>query len=158
METLITERKETEKSLYENDFCQWALHNAELLRQGKLTEIDIENIAEELESMSRRDKKELISRLAVLIAHLLKLQYQPEKQIDSNSWISTIVNQRTDIGLLLEDSPSLKYEIELTIEKGFKRATVKFEKETGISKKTLPDTCPYTFEQIIDDDFWPAPK
>ena len=81
--------------LYDKDFYQWTLYNAELLRQGKITEIDIQNIAEELESMGKSQKRELISRLAVLIMHLLKWQYQPEKR--SHSWIETINEQRRQI-------------------------------------------------------------
>lgn len=159
MGTLTIEKKGTqpsapEVSIYEQDFYQWALHNAELLRQGKLTEADIENIAEELESMSRRDRKELASQLAVLMAHLLKWQYQPKKR--SKSWASTIVNQRVAIQRLLKGSPSLKYNIENVINDEFGAAFQIFEKETGISKKTLPEECPYSFDQLMDYDFLPG--
>ncbi|MCI4626221.1 MAG: DUF29 domain-containing protein [Candidatus Magnetoovum sp. WYHC-5] len=145
----------TEQSLYERDFYQWALHNAAMLRQGKLTEIDVGNIAEEIESMGRGEKKELINRLAILMMHLLKLQYQPQKQKDSNSWVITIMNQRTDISFIFEDNPSLRHELDAIIEKAFKRAMIKFRNETGISQKHLPLNCPYSFEQIMDDEFWP---
>ena len=119
--------------LYDKDFYQWTLYNAELLRQGKITEIDIQNIAEELESMGKSQKRELISRLAVLIMHLLKWQYQPEKR--SHSWIETINEQRRQIVLLLEDSPSLKHEIEEKITRAYNLAVADTEKETGIRKK-----------------------
>ncbi|MCI4626653.1 MAG: DUF29 domain-containing protein [Candidatus Magnetoovum sp. WYHC-5] len=147
----------TEKSLYDTDFYQWTLHNANLLRQGRLSEIDIENLAEEIESMGRRDRRELESRLAVLIMHLLKLQYQSEKQIDSKSWATTIRTQRKEIVRILRDSPSLKHNIETTIGKEFITAKEDFEEETGISRKKLPEICPYTFDQIIDKSFWPKP-
>ncbi len=143
----------TEPSLYETDFYQWAFHNADLLRQGKFTEIDIENIVEELEGMARRDRREIVNRLMVLIMHLLKWQYQPKRRC--RSWSTTIDNQRTDIKFLLEDSPSLKNNIEVVIAKGFIEAKRKFEKETGISANTLPETCPYTFEQLMDYSFQP---
>ncbi len=153
-QTIITDSNiSTEKSLYETDFYQWALHNAGLLKQGKLADIDIENVAEELESMSRSEKKELRNRLAILMMHLLKWQYQPQHR--SMSWKLTINTQRADIELVLEDSPSLKHNIEITIEDAFKRAESLFEKETNISKKYLPQTCPYTFEQLSDYEFWP---
>ncbi|MBF0467242.1 MAG: DUF29 domain-containing protein, partial [Nitrospirae bacterium] len=74
---------------------------------GRFSEMDVENIAEEIESMGRSEKKELINRLSVLIMHLLKFQYQPQRQQYSNSWIETITNQRTEIEFLLEDNPSL---------------------------------------------------
>ncbi|KJR41703.1 protein of unknown function DUF29 [Candidatus Magnetoovum chiemensis] len=142
-----------EKSLYETDFYQWALKTADLLRQGRFTELDIKNIAEEIEDLGKNNKRELASRLAVLIMHLLKWQYQPEKR--SDSWITTINIQRIDIELVLEDSPSLKYDIDKVIEKAFIIAKRKFKKETGLDKNPLPKACPYTWEQLNDDDFLP---
>ncbi|KJU82496.1 protein containing DUF29 [Candidatus Magnetobacterium bavaricum] len=85
--------------------------------------------------------------------HLLKWQYQPNRR--SDSWRTTIDNQRTDIELLLADSPSLKHNIEIVIAKGFISAKQGFEVETGISTNTLPETCPYTFEQLMVRSFWP---
>ncbi|MCI4624432.1 MAG: DUF29 domain-containing protein [Candidatus Magnetoovum sp. WYHC-5] len=143
----------TEQSLYERDFYEWGLYNAELLRQGRLSEIDIENIAEELESMSRRDKREVGNRLKLLIAHLLKWQYQSIRR--SNSWRSTISDQRAQIKYLIKDSPSLKHSIEVIISESFEDAKVSFEDETGISQKHLPFNCPYSFEQMMDNRFWP---
>ncbi|MBF0337406.1 MAG: DUF29 domain-containing protein [Nitrospirae bacterium] len=141
------------RDLYEVDFYQWAFHNANLLRQGRFTEIDLENIIEELEGMARRDRRELLSRLKVLIMHLLKWQYQPNRR--SESWSTTIRTQRDEIKFLLEDSPSLKYSIEIVIAKGFIAAKKDFEDETGISANILPETCIYTFEQLMDRGFWP---
>ncbi|MCI4626421.1 MAG: DUF29 domain-containing protein [Candidatus Magnetoovum sp. WYHC-5] len=143
----------TEQSLYERDFYQWALHNAELLKQGKLAEIDIYNIAEELEDMGRNNKRELESRLAILIMHLLKWQYQAKHRC--RSWITTINTQRMDIELLLKNSPSLKHKIEITIEESFVNAKRLFENETSINQNILPETCPYTFEEIINHKFRP---
>ncbi|MCI4625536.1 MAG: DUF29 domain-containing protein [Candidatus Magnetoovum sp. WYHC-5] len=151
--TIIHNDKATEQSLYERDFYQWAIHNVNLIRQGRFTEIDLENVAEELEDMGRNNKRELESRLAVLIMHLLKWQYQPKRR--SRSWDLTIATQRTEIKRLLKNSPSLKYNIEIVIDEVFEDATLLFTKETGISKKTLPEICPYTFEQLSDYDFLP---
>ncbi|MBF0609243.1 MAG: DUF29 domain-containing protein [Candidatus Magnetobacterium sp. LHC-1] len=153
MEALTHKDTLTASSLYEIDFYQWAFHNADLLRQGRLTEIDLENIAEELEDMARSSKRELFSRLVVLIMHLLKWQYQPKRRCES--WSTTIGNQRTDLELLLADNPSLKNNIETVIDKEFITAKRRFEKETGISARVLPETCLYTFEQLMDYDFWP---
>ncbi|MCI4624608.1 MAG: DUF29 domain-containing protein [Candidatus Magnetoovum sp. WYHC-5] len=141
-----------EQSLYERDFYQWAIHNAELLRQGRLTEIDIENIAEEIESMGRSEKKELVSRLRVLIMHLLKWQYQPKRR--SKSWKLTINTQRIELNKLLKGSPSLKHNIESIVNEAFEDARLLFEDETGIDKNLLPKTCPYTLEQLKEHDFW----
>src|SRR5579872_5517180 len=95
---------------YEKDFYAWAVHNARLLRAGKLSEIDVENIAEEIESMGKSEKRELISRLAILLSHLLKWKCQPERR--SRSWKLTIKEQRFELIDLLAESPSLKHEIE----------------------------------------------
>ncbi|KJR41413.1 protein of unknown function DUF29 [Candidatus Magnetoovum chiemensis] len=145
-----------EQSLYETDFYAWSLKTAELIRQGKFAELDIENIAEEIESLGRNNKRELKSRLSVLIMHLLKWQYQSVMR--SNSWISTIATQRREIRDLLKDNPSLKYGKEIVIEDALIDAKIQFEKETGIPKRTLPETCPYTWEQINDDDFMPEQR
>ncbi|KJU85017.1 protein containing DUF29 [Candidatus Magnetobacterium bavaricum] len=154
MDTLIQHKDAfPARTLYEVDFYQWVFYNADLLRQGRFAEIDLENIIEELEDMGRNNKRELASRLMVLIMHLLKWQYQPKRR--GESWSTTIGNQRTDIKLLLADSPSLKYNIEAIIAKGFIEAKRRFEKETGISARELPQTCPYTFEQLMNHDFWP---
>ncbi|KJR41411.1 protein of unknown function DUF29 [Candidatus Magnetoovum chiemensis] len=103
--------------------------------------------------MGRNNKRELANRLAVLITHLLKWQFQSKKR--SDSWVSTIVTQRRQIEVLLEDNPSLKYGIEIVIAKEFIRASIQFEKEARIDKKTLPKACPYTWEQLSDYDFMP---
>ncbi|MBF0338819.1 MAG: DUF29 domain-containing protein [Nitrospirae bacterium] len=153
MNTLTANDTLTARTLYEVDFYQWAFHNADLLRQGRFEEIDLENVAEELEDMARSNKRELLSRLMVLMMHLLKWQYQPKLRCES--WRTTIGNQRIKIGNLLEDSPSLKYNIDTVIAKGFIAAKRMFENETGISARQLPDSCPYTFEQLMDYGFRP---
>jgi hypothetical protein len=105
---------------YEQDFYAWAIHNAELLRQGRLSEIDVEHIAEELECMGRSERRELMSRLAVLLAHLLKWVYQPHRR--SRSWRAAIEGQREDLKVLLEESPSLKPELEQKLNEAYRRA------------------------------------
>ncbi len=137
-----------DKQLYDTDFCLWIDHNVSLLRQGNLQDIDVENIAEELDSMSRSDKRELLSRLTVLIMHLLKWEYQVDKR--SKSWTSTIKVQRLGIKKLIKNSPSLKYNIEAVVIEAFDDAKYLFEDETEIDKNTLPITCPYTFEELMN--------
>jgi hypothetical protein len=138
---------------YDEDFYVWAMHNAELLRQGRLAEIDAENIAEELESMGKSNKRALYSRLAVLMAHLLKWIYQPQRR--SRSWRATIEGQRDDIKRLLADSPSLRNEVERELPAAYRRATIEAQKQTGIIKSRFPEICPFTPEQVLDDDYWP---
>ena len=92
-------------SLYDQDFATWTSETARLLRARRFDEIDIEHVAEEIEDMGKSEKRELLSRLSVLVLHLLKWKFQREKR--SSSWKATILTQRTELGRLLEDSPSL---------------------------------------------------
>ena len=91
---------------YEKDFYAWTVEQTRLLRSGELSALDIENIAEEIESMGRRDRREIKSRLIVLLCHLLKWRMQP--QMRSPSWSATIREQRRKIDELLGESPSLR--------------------------------------------------
>ena len=141
---------------YDKDFYAWILHNVALLRAGKLAKIDSEHVAEELESMGKSDKRELISRFAVLLAHLLKWKFQPERR--STSWKNTIKTQRFDVSELLEDSPSLKYELDKQIEYAYEKALLFAINETGLSQSTFPETCPFSLSQCLDRDFFPDGK
>jgi hypothetical protein len=138
---------------YEQDFYAWLRHNAALIRQGKFAEIDTENIAEELEGMARRDRRQLMSRLAVLLMHLLKWQFQ--ESLRSRSWELTIEEQREKIKLLLQESPSLKHEVDERLADAYRLAIVKAEKETGLPRKTFPIICPYQLAEALDNNFYP---
>lgn len=138
---------------YEKDYYAWLGKNADLLRRGQLSAIDAEHIAEELEYMGKRERRELISRLTILLVHLLKWQYQPARR--SKSWRNTVLIQRGDVAELVEDSPSLKADIGATIERAYERAVLLAEDETGLEKSQFPATCPYRYEEIIDLDFFP---
>jgi hypothetical protein len=139
---------------YEKDFYVWTTHNAKLLREGKLSEIDVENIAEEIESMGKSEKRELISRLAVLLAHLLKWEFQSERR--SNSWKYTIKEQRFRLQVLLKDSPSLKKYLEENLKPAYEHAIVIAVGETDLSEKTFPKKCPFLLQQALDKDFFPG--
>jgi hypothetical protein len=138
---------------YNKDFYAWLMKNADLLRQHKFNEVDIEHIAEELESMGKNEKRELTSRLTVLLAHLLKWKFQ--SALRSRSWKNTILTQRIDILELLEDSPSLKYELEKRVVIAYEKAKLSAEDETGIDKNNFPEACPFTFEQLLKKDYLP---
>lgn len=139
---------------YNRDFYAWAVHNAELIRQGKLSEIDVENVAEELESMGNNNKRELVNRLAVLIAHLLKWKFQPMRR--SKSWTLTIKNQRFEILDLLEESPSLKHQIELKFNHAYEKAKIIFSEQSGIDENELQQNCPFALDECLDFDFLPS--
>ena len=140
-------------SLYESDFYAWANEQAALLRAGKLSDADIANIAEEIESMGRSEKRELVSRLTVLMLHLLKWQYQPSRR--GTLWEASIANARDDLIDHLADSPSLKGRLPESVEASYRRARREAAAETGLSAATFPATCPWPFEQLMDEAFWP---
>jgi len=140
-------------SLYEVDFYGWTQEQVELLRSGRLSEIDLYNVIEEIEDMGKRQKQELRSRLTILFMHLLKWQYQPNRQ--GKSWVATIKIQRFEIKNHLAENPSLNSSLDGFIEKAWKAALLKAEYETGLNSSAFPQECPWTFEQAMDDDFWP---
>lgn len=140
-------------NLYEKDFYAWSRESARLMRERKFSELDIENIAYEIEAMGKRDKRELASRLSSLLTHLLKWRYEAEYR--SRSWNLTIVNQRAEIGDLLEDSPSLSHILPDMIASAYSRARKTAALETGLPAATFPETCPYSQAEILDADFLP---
>ena len=138
---------------YEQDFCSWIDHNVQLLRQGRVLDTDIKNIAEELESMGKSQHREMINRLKILFAHLLKWQFQADHR--SSSWKGTIVEQRQQIRQLLETSPSLKHRLEDKVAKAYENAVEYAAAETGIPESDFPQTCQYPLEQALDKSFYP---
>jgi len=136
-------------SLYDEDFAVWTSKTARLFRERRFDEMDVEHIAEEIEDMGKR---ELHSRLTVLIVHLLKWKFQPEKK-----WAgcrSTIATQRTEIQLLLDDSPSLRHSA-TTIGDIYPRALQSAIAQTGLPARTFPRECPFSADQILDLSFLP---
>jgi hypothetical protein len=142
-----------ERVSYQEDYYGWLQENAQLIREKNFSEIDAENIAEELESIGKSEKRDLSNRLTVLLMHLLKWQHQSVKR--STSWRNTIAVQRIDIRELLEDSPSLKNEISDKIAIAYEKAKLAAEIETGIEKQNFPAQCPFSLEQILDESFLP---
>jgi Domain of unknown function DUF29 len=143
----------SESPLYERDFYAWANEQAALLRAGKLGQADIEHIAEEIESMGRTEKRELISRLTVLLTHLLKWQYQPSRR--GTSWEVTIGTQRRALIRHLTDNPSLKAKLGEAVADAYIDARAAAYDETGLSQQTFPAACPWSFDQMMDEAFWP---
>jgi hypothetical protein len=140
-------------SFYEADFYAWAYDQAAKVRAGHFTEIDSINIAEELESLGKSQKKELVSRLTVLLAHLLKWQYQPDKK--TLSWQLTIEEQRDKLEQHLQENPSLKATLTQSIDSAYRSAVRWAREETELDKETFPVQCPYSWEQISDNHFYP---
>ena len=140
-------------TLYETDFYAWANEQAALLRSGKLSLADIENIAEEIESMGRTEQRELESRLTVLLLHLLKWRFQPKHR--GASWEATIRVQRRDITRHIDRNPSLKPRVAEATSYAYENARIEAGAETGMGEDTFPASCPWSFDQMIDSGFWP---
>jgi hypothetical protein len=134
-------------NLYNQDFYQWTHEQADLMKAGALSQLDIPNLIEEIESMGKTQKHELVNRLAVLLMHLLKWDYQPERR--GRSWELTIKEQRIRIKNHLLENPSLKYSISEYVSIAFEIAVVKALKETRLPDSVFPETCPYTIDQIM---------
>jgi hypothetical protein len=141
-------------STYDGDIIAWANEQARLLRAGLFAQLDIEHIAEEIEDVGKSEKRELSSRMAVLLAHLLKWQCQPERQ--GNSWRRTIKEQRNALAICIRKTPSLKAELrDAEWWSGvWSDAVAKASEETGLGD--FPAACPWTAAQILDSEWLPG--
>ena len=139
---------------YETDFYQWTQQQADLLRQGQFNrvDLDLENIAEEIESMGRNQRDAVESYLSNIIMHLLKWQYQPERR--GTSWELSIDNGRYQVARKLRNNPSLKPQLSVMVSDEYPQARKNASRETGLPLTTFPEQCPFTVEQITGD-YWP---
>ncbi len=141
----------TTKLLYESDFYHWTVDQVQSLRLGKLDRLDIEHLAEEIESLGNQQRSELENRLAILLGHLLKWDLQPN--LRGKSWRSTIREQRRQIQKLITKNPSLKSYLDEAMSEGYESALDLVVRETPLDYKDLPQVCPYTIAQIFDKNF-----
>ena len=137
---------------YDTDVYAWAQEQAALLRSGRLAEADIAHIAEEIEALGRAEKRELVSRLTVLLLHLLKWRFQPN--LRGRSWRLTIKEQRKEVLDHLADNPSLRSKAAEAMAAAYDRAILKAARETAMDEDEFPPVCPWTFKQATSD-FWP---
>ena len=143
------------KTLYETDYNLWVEQQASALVAGDLSRLDIDNLVEEVEDLSGRNKDELESRLCVLLMHLLKWQHQPSER--SGSWSSTIREQRRQIKKRLNKSPSLKPYLIRIFQEGDEYDTARRNAadETGLPLIKFPERCPYSIEDVLQDEWKP---
>ncbi len=139
--------------IYEQDFNQWLEITANLLKEKKFSELDLANLITEIEAMGKNNQRELKNRLVVLIMHLLKWKYQPEKQ--SRSWLSTINEERLQLELLLEQNPSLNNKIPNIINTSYTKARKMAHRETNLPLTIFPENNPFNLQDILDSDFFP---
>ena len=143
-----------EPSLYERDFQAWLQDQAEKLRARSHSDLDWDNLAEEVESVGRSQKTEVRKRLGVLIQHLLKWEFQPERR--GESWLTTITEQRLHIEGAIEDSPSLKNYPEEALNWTYRWAIRHAAREIGPDPRRLPQVAPYSAAEAMDEDFFPG--
>lgn len=133
--------------LYEADFYAWTQQTADALRRRDFATVDIASLAEEVEDLGKRERAALESRLSILLAHLLKWDFQPSKR--SHSWQATIQLQRARIQRLLRQSPSLHPYLQEIFADAYDEAILVAIKETGLARKSFPPQCAYTLEEAL---------
>lgn len=138
------------------DYYAWTQETVEKLRQGRLSEINIDHLIEELEDMGKSERRELMSRLIVLLVHLLKWRYQPIRR--GHSWELTLKGQRLAVEDVFADNPSLRPELAATGKRAYQRARIDAAQETGLDETTFPATFEQTgwsWDQVLDMDYLP---
>ena len=141
---------------YEADFYAWTQHQAALLRSGQLRELDVENLAEEIESMGRQERRELVNRLRVLMAHLLKWRFQPDRRCAS--WEATIAVQRSDLDDLVADNPSLKPFLIEAFGKAYQSGRQLAIEETNLQPAIFPLEPPFDLDFVLTGDILAADR
>ncbi|MCL1465289.1 DUF29 domain-containing protein [Argonema galeatum] len=139
--------------LYEIDFYAWTQEQVSLLKTQHWDKLDTVNLIEEIETLGRKERQELRNRLGVLLGHLLKWQFQSEKR--SNNWLGTIREQRIQIKLLLQDSPSLKPYLDDVFIAAYELGLSLAIRETQLGEQVFPEVCPYTPDQSMNPEFLP---
>jgi hypothetical protein len=150
---MTTELEASRKPLYETDFLQWLETTVEQLKAQDYTNVDWENLIDEIETMGRNERRSLESNLVVVLHHLLKWQYQPAMR--SSSWKGSIAEHRRRIRKALKDSPSLKPYLEEIFEECYVDAVEQAIAETDLPAENFPQSCPYTLLTTLDSGYLP---
>ncbi|HEY9296260.1 MAG TPA: DUF29 domain-containing protein [Phormidium sp.] len=141
------------KTLYETDEFEWLQLTIQLLKNRQLDSLDLENLIEELEELSRRDKSEVSSLLKQIIIHLLLLEYWTnERELNANHWRSEIYGFRDQLDETL--TTTLRNYLEENLDSIYKRALGRVQQKTGNTVK-FPLECLYSFEQVLDLNWFP---
>jgi hypothetical protein len=139
---------------YDVDFHAWALEQIELFKSRRMRDLDVENLMDELKGLAVTEQQEIENRLTVLLQHLLKWQFQPDRR--SNSWRATILEQRSRINRVLARSPSLRRHPASVMDEEYRIARLRAADETGLPLDRFPKACPYAAAQALDATFWPG--
>ena len=143
-------------SLYESDFFEWTRQQARLLRERRFSDLDLDNLIDEVESVGSSERREIRNRLLVLLSHLLKWQFQPGRR--GESWRRTIQEQRDQLEDLVRDSPSLRGYRDDAVVRAYLGATVRAAEETGMAIGLFPDACAFSPDQVFDPSFFPEDR
>ncbi len=144
---------EQASNLYEQDFLAWIDEQGQALKARQVAALDWDNLVEEIESMGRSQRNELKSRLRMLLMHLIKWHWQPEKR--STSWQLTIKEQRFSLRDLFEMSPSLRQSLPVLLPKAWQDASSSAALETGLKESIFPEVCPWSVEDVLLDGWLP---
>lgn len=154
MQTPQIKQAHQSENLYESDFYAWTQQQVNLLRHQQWSLLDVVNLVEEISSLGRRERQELRNRLGVLLGHLLKWEYQPDKR--SRSWLATIRIQRREVLKLLGENPSLQSYLAEALTEAYQNGRDLASAETNLPFSTFPDNCLYLYEEVINDSFYPG--
>ncbi len=153
METAMTPLEAALKTQYETDYLKWIETTLEKLRSRDYASVDWENLIEEIEDMGRSERRSLKSNLIVVLVHLLKWQFQPDRR--SGSWEGSIIEHRRRIQEAIDDSPSLQPFLESILDECYLQTVKQTKAETGLSSETFPHQCPYSLVEVVSDEFLP---
>lgn len=150
------ERSPGDPAGYDGDFYSWALEQTTALREGRFAELDLENLAEEIEDLGREQFSKLESALRLILLHLSKWDRQPERR--TRSWALTIERERNRYERLLQGNPGLKPRRIEALASAYEDARLEAMDETGLPRTAFPEKCPYTLEEVLARPIaWPEP-
>jgi Domain of unknown function DUF29 len=142
-------------TLYDIDFAAWTQEQAAHLRAKRLTKLDYDHLAEEIEGLSRSDWRALERHLRNLIVHCLKWEYQSQERARrGRSWQTSMDNARDAIEQLLRDNPSMHHNLDAAMVWAYPRARRTAQKQTGLPLATFPERHDWTFDQFMDEELW----
>ena len=142
------------RTSYEGDFYTWTQEQAAMLRAGRLTELDLEHLAEEIEDLGKEQFKQLTSAYRTILIHMLKWDHQPDRR--SRSWAGSIATQRVQARHTLDDNPGLRSRIDVALARAYERAKIEAATQMRLDRRSLPPECPYSLDEIMTREFeWP---
>jgi Domain of unknown function DUF29 len=150
---MVEPARKPKSSLYDRDFSAWSEFQARSLKKRNASDLDWDNLAEEIETLGRSERSEIRSRLVVLLLHLLKWQYQPAKR--KPGWKASVVEARDQIARQIEESPSLRAYPASVLDKSYEIARLRAADETDLEVDLFPEQCPYSMTEILDENFYP---